>query len=110
MPNSFPDIDRWHSRPLDVHHWSEHPEANKIVKQIYNVLPKETISKIEGKSNNKGKSSREKHLRVLILDLFVAWKNDPTPTIGVGLGNGDYKVGSRYNALHNGGSLGLLSD
>ena len=100
MPKSLPPIVRWHSLPLDVHRWSEHPEVHKIVKQIYNELPKETISEIESKSNNKAKASGEVHLRVLILDLFVAWKTDPTLATGVGMGNGDYKVNSRYNALH----------
>lgn len=92
-------IDRWHSRPLDVHRWSDHLEVQRIVKQIYDALPKATLSEITSKSNNKAKASGETHLRVLILDLYVAWMTDPTLAIGVSMGNGDYKVNSRYNAL-----------
>ena len=97
---TLPPIDRWHSRPLDVHRWSDHPEIHKLVKKIYGELSKETISQIESKSNNKAKASGEVHLRLLILDLFVAWKEDPTLAIGVHMGNWAYKVNSRYNALH----------
>lgn len=99
LTNAVPPIDRWHSRPLDVHRWSDHPEVHRIVKQIYSKLSPDTISQIESKSNNKAKASGEVHLRVLILDLYVAWKTDPTLAIGVSLGNGDYTVNSRYNGL-----------
>ena len=27
-----------HSRPLDVHRWSEHPEVNTFVDDIFNML------------------------------------------------------------------------
>jgi len=37
---------------------------------------------------------------VLLLGLFVAWKTDPTLSIGVRMGVGDWKTSSRYNALH----------
>jgi hypothetical protein len=97
--NTVLPIDRWHARPLDVHRWSDHPEVRRIVKQIYSELSLATISQIESKSNNKAKASGEAHLRVLILDLYVAWKTDPTLAVGVSMGNGDYKVNSRYNAL-----------
>lgn len=99
LTNAVSPIDRWHSRPLDVHRCSDHPEVHRIVKQIYSKLSLDTISEIESKSNNKAKASGEVHLRVLLLDLYVAWKTDPTLAIGVSLGNGDYKVNSRYNAL-----------
>jgi hypothetical protein len=97
--NTVLPIDRSHSRLLDVHRGSDHPEVRRIVKQIYSELSLNTISEIESKSNNKAKASGEVHLRVLLLDLYVAWKTDPTLAIGVSLGNGDYTVNSRYNAL-----------
>lgn len=33
-PN-LPEIDRWHSRPLDVHRWSDHPEIKTLTDQLY---------------------------------------------------------------------------
>jgi hypothetical protein len=39
-------------------------------------------------------------LKVLILDLYLAWVEDPTLWIGVSMSPNSWKVGSRYNALH----------
>jgi hypothetical protein len=39
-------------------------------------------------------------LKVLLLDLYVAWATDPDLWIGVSLSPNSSKVGSRYNALH----------
>ena len=49
-----------HSRPLDVHRWSEYTEVNKFVDDIYKTYFKQ-------KTN-----IRKKHLKVIILDLYVA--------------------------------------
>ena len=44
---------------------------------------------------------RKKHLKVVLLDLYVAWRDDPTLTIGVAMSPKAYKAGkSRYNALN----------
>ena len=78
-----------HSRPLDVHRWSEHPEVNSFVDDIFNTYFKQK-TKI-----------RKKHLKVVLLDLYVAWIDDPTLTIGVAMSPKAYKAGkSRYNALN----------
>jgi hypothetical protein len=53
-----------------------------------------------GKSNNKGKSGPKRQLKVLLLDLYVAWRDDPTLCIGVNRNSNAYKVDTRYNALH----------
>ncbi len=78
-----------HSRPLDVHRWSEHKEVNKFVDDIYNTYFKQKSS------------IRKKHLKVILLDLYIAWRDDPTLSIGVGMSPKHYKSGkSRYNSLH----------
>lgn len=41
-----------------------------------------------------------KQLRVLILDLYVAWLEDPKLSIGVSMSVNAWKTNSRYNALH----------
>jgi len=53
-----------------------------------------------GKSNNKGKSNPKRQLKVLLIDLYVAWLDDPTLCIGVNRNSNAYKVNTRYNALH----------
>ena len=78
-----------HSRPLDVHRWSEHPEVNTFVDDIFNTYFKQ-------KTN-----IRKKHLKVVLLDLYIAWKDDPTLSIGVAMSPKAYKAGkSRYNSLN----------
>lgn len=78
-----------HSRPLDVHVWSEHPEANKFVDGIYAEFFKERKAEIA-----------KKHLKVVVLDLYVAWTEDPTLKIAVPRNVNVYKAKSRYNELH----------
>jgi hypothetical protein len=96
----LPEIDVWHSKPLDVHVWSDHPEINKVVDAVYDGLTDDGRLQISGKSNNAGKASGKAILKVVLVDLYVAWKTDPCLCIGVARGNDAYKVNSRYNALH----------
>ena len=78
-----------HSRPLDVHRWSEHPEVNAFVDDIFNTYFKQK-TKI-----------RKKHLKVVLLDLYIAWRDDPTLSIGVAMSPKAYKSGkSRNNSLN----------
>lgn len=38
--------DPWHSRPLDVHRWSDHPEVGKVVDRVWDdYLPDEITKK-----------------------------------------------------------------
>ena len=94
------DRDYQHSRPLDVHRWSEHKEANGFVDYVY-----ESYLKIEGNEN-----IQKKHLKVVLLDLYVAWLNDPELNIAVHMTPSAYSDGtvflyekgkkSRYNELN----------
>lgn len=53
----------WHSRPLDVHRWSEHPEVAAFVDRVWaEYLPE------EAKSGPRPKTPFRHQLRVLILD------------------------------------------
>ena len=90
-------IDPWHSRPIDVHRWSDHPEVGKIVDKLWGeFFPTQT-----GTSRGpKQKTTSKDQLKVLILDLYVAWLDDPTLCIGVSLSSNAWQTGSRYNALH----------
>lgn len=94
------DFDVWHSRPLDVHRWSDFPEVNQLVDRVFDDFTDEQKANISGRSNNSGKASGKTHLKVVLLDLYVAWKNDPDMCLGVMLSNDAHKVDSRYNAIH----------
>ena len=82
------------SRPFDVHTWSDHPEVNDFLEDVFNLLPDD----FESKSNRKGTPTK-RVLKVLLLDLFVVRKEDPTKWIGISLSEKAYSS-SRYNALH----------
>lgn len=92
------EINRYHSRPLDVHRWSNHPEATKLREAVWKDYFKDAFPPIEGKGN-KAKSESKKQFKVLLLDLYVAWLDDPELSIGVGMSRSAYKANTRYNAL-----------
>ncbi len=77
------------SRPLDVHKWSEHKQVNKFVNFIYENYFKWQNPKLV-----------KKHIKVVLLDLYVAWKENPLMKLGVHMNNNAYKAKSRYNELH----------
>lgn len=77
------------SRPLDVHRWSDHPESNKFVNQIYDKWFAQDTPDIT-----------KKHLKVILLDMYVGWKTHPDTTIGIAMSQTYYRANSRYNALH----------
>ena len=86
------------SRPLDVHLTSNHPEIKELVEEIFNEYFDPSSSNI---------NIVKKHLKVVLLDLYVAWNKDPLLEIGVHMSPNDYSDGtvfskgkSRYNKLH----------
>ena len=79
-----------YSRPLDVHTWSEHPEVNTVVDDIYD-------EHFEAGGNQR---IRKKHLKVLLLDLYAAWCDDPALKIALQRDHNAYRAKSRYNSLH----------
>ena len=92
------EINRYHSRPLDVHRWADHPEATKLREQVWKDYFSDAFPPIEGKGN-RAASEPKKQFKVLLLDLYVAWLDDPELSIGVGMSNSAYKANTRYNAL-----------
>ncbi len=85
----------WHSRPIDVHRWSDHPEVAILVDRIWDdYLPSDKTS------GPKPKTAFRHQLRVLILDLYVAWLEDPELSIGVSMSSNYWDTSSRYNAIH----------
>ena len=85
---SIPDFN--YSRPLDVHRWSDYSEVNDYVNEIYLIL-----KSIKGHEN-----TGKKLVKVLLLDLYVAWSADPDLMIMFSRNNNSYKAKSRYNELH----------
>ena len=93
-------IDPEHSRPLDVHRWSDHPEIKALTDEIWLE-----ITEVEGlivlpTGNRKPLAPLIKQLRVLLVDLYVGWLADPSLSIGISRSNNSYVPKSRYNGFH----------
>jgi hypothetical protein len=91
-----------YSRPIDVHRWSDHPEVKALVEEIWqDYLPWQITGKQgEKRPGPQPKTSFKNQLQVLILDLYVAWLEDPELSIGMSMSPNEWKANSRYNALH----------
>lgn len=76
---------------FDVHTWSEYPEVNQCVDFIF------TSNSFEG-----NKKIRKKHLKVIILDLYVKWLKDPAMYSSFYRAKWYYddELDNRYNKLH----------
>lgn len=99
-PLPIPKIeDPWHSRPIDVHRWSDHPEVKGMVKRIWEAHFSDYGDEAS-RPGPKPKTSFRYQLRVLILDLYVAWLEDPALSIGVAMSTNYWDTTSRYNALN----------
>lgn len=84
-------LDNWGL--FDVHTWSSFPEVNSAVDQIYDEFC--SISSKETKP-----TIQKRHIKVVILDLYVKWCEDPEKYTGYFRGSNYYKPKSRYNKLH----------
>lgn len=95
-PSNSTVIDRWHSAPLDVHKWSDHPEIKSLSDRLYIEAG---INALDKAGNRKAKKSAKDMLRVLLVDLYVKWLHDETLATGFSKNKNSYKVGSRYNKV-----------
>jgi hypothetical protein len=79
---------------FDVHVWSEHPEVNRAVDALYHALKK--LPEFEGNER-----LRKRHVKVVILDLYVKWLADPTRYSSYYRRKNAYsELDARYNKLH----------
>jgi len=79
------------SRRIDVHRWSDWPEANQFLNDIYCSVFKPATGQLS--------SIQKKHVKVLLLDLYVAWRQG-WKYVGMSFDVNRYKPKSRYNSLH----------
>tara|TARA_Y100000593_G_scaffold90822_1_gene178112 strand:- start:1707 stop:3206 length:1500 start_codon:yes stop_codon:yes gene_type:complete len=82
-----------YSRAFDIHKWSEHKEVKECVDSISKELMKLQSCKTSRENLIK------KHLKVLIVDLWSAWNQDPKLYIGISRRMADYKINKRYGKL-----------
>lgn len=78
--------------PLDVHRWSDYPEVNSLVDSLYEEFKQ--LPDFKGYRN-----IQKKHIKVVVLDLYVKWRTDPTMYVGYYRMKAHYKGEGRYNKL-----------
>ena len=98
--NVFPEIaaesspNLRYSRPFDIHIWSDHPNAEQLVENIWDNYFRQKFERTgRGK---RPKLSVKDHLKVLLLNIITTAREDSELYLGIPLGKGKYKA-SRYN-------------
>ena len=75
-----------YSRPLNLHVNSNHLEIEELVDVVFGKY-----------FNTRKKEVTKKHLKVIILNLYVAWKTDPMLEIVINMSPNSYTTIKRYN-------------
>ena len=86
--------ERLYSRPLDVHRISEYPEVQRMITYLFDEMKSSGLI---------GKSPRKKilkHLKVVVVDLYVAYLHDPLVYLGYSRRRDDYSGASRLGQLY----------
>ena len=84
-------LDNW--APLDVHRWSDYPDVDKAVETLYDQMTR--LKAFSGKSN-----IRKKHIKVIVLNLYVRYLENPDKYTGYYRREAMYRKDMRYNKLH----------
>ena len=72
----------WHSRPLDVHRVSDHPEFNSLVTLVFDSNSELVHYLSVPSRTKKSKSDGFKVFKALLLDLYVCWLEDRNQWLG----------------------------
>lgn len=82
------------SELFDVHTWSDYSEVNNAVNYIRDIFTRDP--KFTG-----NKKKQRRHIKVVILDLYVKWLKDPEMYSSVSRRKGHYtELDNRYNKLY----------
>lgn len=90
----------WNSRPLDVHRWSEFSSVNDFVSLLWDRYVSDNDLSVPSNRGRSSNQSPKNQFKVLLLDLYVCWTEDPDKYVGISLGNKHWRPTSRYNSLH----------
>jgi hypothetical protein len=96
------NIDRtsvFNSRPFDVHRWSNYPEVESVVIPLWQRFSAEQSDKSSGRRGRPTNRIKRDNMKVLLLDLYVCWCEDPYQYIGISSNQNHWSRG-RYKALH----------
>lgn len=87
-----------YSRRFDVHKWSDYPQVKKLTQELYKELESNETRK---KARTSKEAKRlERTLRVVLIDLFVAWTEDKNLYLAYPRGSEKYSDKSRYANIY----------
>ena len=81
------------ARPFDVHKWSDFPEVNNAITQL-------NIEVTPLTNGNDSERIKTKHIKIVVLDLYVNWLGDPERYVSFHRSKTAYKRDSRYNKIN----------
>ena len=83
-----------YSRRLDVWKWGDFPEINDLVQNIFETYYADLHTRKDAIQRAK------KHLKVLLIDLYVAFIDDPKLMIGLPMHPDAYSERSNWRSIH----------
>ena len=83
-----------YSRRLDVWKWGDFPEINDLVQNIFETYYADLHTRKDAIQRVK------KHLKVLLIDLYVAFMDDPKLMIGLPMHPDAYSERSNWRSIH----------
>ena len=89
------DLD--YSVPFNRHAWSDAEAFVELVDTVYASLPTKSQKELVGNSNNKGSMSVKDIMRVVLVDLYSTYKQDPKLCTGFARKYTEWTVSDRYN-------------
>jgi hypothetical protein len=90
-------MDPDYSVPFNRHAWSDAEAFVELVDTVYASLPMKSQKELIGSSNNKGSMSVKHIMRVVLVDLYNTYKQDPKLSTGFARKHKDWVVNDRYN-------------
>jgi len=85
------------SRPFNTHRWSYDSDVDAWIDDFWHQHLSTFYN--QPKPGPQPKSSPRDQFKVLMLDLYLCWRDDPEQCLGVSHDKGRYPAESRYNAL-----------
>ena len=89
----------YNARPFDVHRWSDHPEVESFVAPLWHSFGAEQPIVTGSFRGRPTKRLKRDNIKVLLLDLYVCWCEDPTKYLGISSNRNHWSKG-RYRAIH----------
>ena len=90
-------IDRYHSHPFSYHANTDSLALLDLSMVIWKSFSDAQQTHIDGTSNNKGNLLGQEYLSLIIIQLFIHWKSDPTLCLATPRGNDTLNVRDFYN-------------